>query len=80
MCGCVKHVSGIGTAPNHICKQKSVQMLLMWLMWLMWSMLLNVVDVVLVVNVLIMNDAVLIIFLFPPMAVAAVALDVEIAL
>ncbi|MEC9319822.1 MAG: hypothetical protein VYD08_08065, partial [Pseudomonadota bacterium] len=61
----------------HICKQKSVQMLLMWLMWLM---LLNVVDVVLVVNVLIMNDAVLIIFLFPPMAVAAVALDVEIAL
>ena len=45
----------------------------------MWSMLLNVVDVVLVVNVLIMNDAVLIIFLFPPMAVAAVALDVEIA-
>ena len=55
-------------------------MLLMWLMWLMWSMLLNVVDVVLVVNVLIMNDAVPILFLFPPMAVAAVALDVEIAL
>ncbi len=55
-------------------------MSLMWLMWLMWSMLLNVVDVVLVVNLLIMNDAVLIIFLFPPMAVAAVALDVEIAL